>query len=64
MEVKVPCEVLSKYLQAQSYTEYTSELLCRLIFYAALHFPIPAYIYFGTPFTSFTVLEHRNVCEN
>ena len=53
-----------QYLQTQLYTEYTSGLLHRVIFYAALHFLIPACIYFDTLFTSFTVLEHRNLCED
>ena len=44
-----------QYLQTQSYTEYTSGSLCRVIFYAALHFPIPVCIYSDTLFTSFTV---------
>ena len=46
-----------QYLQTQSCTEYTSGLLCRLTFYAALHFPIPACIYFSILFISFTVLN-------
>ena len=58
------CEVLSSIYRLKSYTEYTSGLLHRVIFYAALHFLIPACIYFDTLFTSFTVLEHRNLCED